>query len=79
MSSLCFTGLWGIVGAIHYPFLVKNSADPSNSITILNSSSALTLKIMLIITLVGMPLVLAYTFFVYRAFKGKLKEGETLY
>ena len=40
------------------------------------SSSKLTLTVMLIIALVGMPFVIGYTIYVYRAFRGKVKlEG----
>jgi cytochrome d ubiquinol oxidase subunit II len=47
------------------------------SLTITNSSSsALTLKVMLIIALVGMPAVVGYTIFAFRVFKGKARpEG----
>lgn len=72
MSSLNFLCLWGIVGAIHYPNLVKASNESSLSLTIYNaSSSELTLKVMLIIALIGMPLVIGYTIYLYRVFKGK--------
>ncbi len=72
LSSLAFLALWGIVGAVHYPNLVR-ATDPALSLTLSNaSSSALTLKVMLIIALVGMPLVIAYTVFAYRVFKGKV-------
>lgn len=73
MSSLAFTGLWGIVGAVHFPNLVSASNDPNLSLTIYNaSSSELTLKIMLIIALIGMPIVIAYTAYVYKVFRGKV-------
>lgn len=77
LSSSVFAGLWGVVGSIHYPYLVR-ATDPSLSITITNaSSSALTLKVMLIIALVGMPLVVGYTIFAYRVFKGKVQlDGD---
>jgi cytochrome d ubiquinol oxidase subunit II len=79
LSSLIFLGLWGVVGAIHFPNLVR-ATDPSLSLTIANaSSSALTLKVMLIIALVGMPLVVGYTIFAYRVFKGKVDAGGTGY
>ena len=72
MSSLIFTGLWGIVGASIHPNIVRASNLFYNSLSIYNaSSSELTLKVMLIITLIGMPLVIAYSAFVYRVFKGK--------
>ncbi|HMA54076.1 MAG TPA: cytochrome d ubiquinol oxidase subunit II [Acidobacteriota bacterium] len=70
-SSTAFLGLWGIVGAIQYPDIVR-ATDPALSLTIRNaSSSALTLKVMLIVALVGMPAVIAYTIFAFRVFKGK--------
>jgi len=73
MSSLAFTGLWGIVGAVHFPNLVSASNDPNLSLTIYNaSSSELTLKIMLVIALIGMPIVIAYTAYVYKVFRGKV-------
>jgi cytochrome d ubiquinol oxidase subunit II len=75
-SSAIFLGLWGVVGAIHYPNLVR-ATDPALSLTLANaSSSPLTLKVMLIIALVGMPLVVGYTVFAYRVFKGKARPGD---
>lgn len=77
MSSLAFLGLWGIVGAIHFPNLVKASNDPELSLTIYNaSSSELTLKVMLIIALIGMPIVIGYTIYLYKVFKGKVPVVE---
>ena len=74
-SSFTFLSLWGTAGAVHYPNLVR-ALDPSLSLTIVNSSSsALTLKVMLIIALVGMPLVIWYTIYAYRVFKGKVGEA----
>ena len=77
MSSLAFWGLWGIVGAVHFPNLVNASNDLALSLTIYNaSSSELTLTVMLIIALIGMPIVIAYTAYVYRVFKGKVSLTE---
>lgn len=73
MSSLVFVGLWGIVGSIHFPNLVKASNDLALSLTIYNASSTkLTLTVMLIIALLGMPLVFLYTWYTYKTFKGKV-------
>ena len=73
-SSLHFAALWGLAGAVHYPNLVRASNDVAMSITITNGSSTeLTLKVMLIIALIGVPLVVGYTIFVYRIFRGKVK------
>ena len=78
-SSCVFLALWGNIGAIHYPNLVR-AADPALSLTITNaSSSALTLKVMLIIALVGMPLVIGYTIYAYRVFKGKVSVEDSGY
>ena len=78
-SSAAFLGLWGMIGAIQYPNLVRATA-PELSLTIANaSSSALTLKVMLIIALVGMPVVIGYTVFAYRVFKGKVRPGAAGY
>jgi len=78
-SSAAFLGLWGIVGAIQYPILVR-ATDPALSLTIANaSSSALTLKVMLIIAVAGMPLVIGYTVFAFRVFKGKAEASDPGY
>jgi len=78
-SSAAFLGLWGVAGSIHYPNLVRAS-DPALSLTITNaSSSLLTLKVMLVIALAGMPLVVGYTAFAYRVFKGKVRPDDAGY
>lgn len=75
MSSLSFIGLWGIVAALHFPYLVRAGNDISLSITVRNASSGpLTLKIMLIIAAIGMPFVLFYTYYIYRTFRGKINN-----
>jgi cytochrome d ubiquinol oxidase subunit II len=80
MSSLILLGLWGIAGAVHFPNLVRASNNPELSLTIYNaSSSQLTLTIMAVIALLGMPIVIAYTYFVYGVFKGKVSGDEGLY
>jgi cytochrome d ubiquinol oxidase subunit II len=74
-SSVFFLSLWGNVGVIHYPNLIR-ATEPALSLTITNaSSSALTLKVMLLIALVGMPLVVWYTVYAYRVFRGKVGSG----
>lgn len=51
--------------------------NPAYSLNIYNAaSSQLTLKTMLIIALIGMPLVLIYTIYSYRVFRGKTKIEE---
>ncbi|MCC5830513.1 MAG: cytochrome d ubiquinol oxidase subunit II [Phycisphaeraceae bacterium] len=81
VSSCCtiaaFVFLFGV--AI-FPNLLVNAADASNSLTIYNDASSLkTLEIMLIIALLGMPCVLAYTTAIYWVFRGKTQLGEHSY
>ena len=71
-SSLFFLGLWIAATAAHFPNLIKSVDAPHLSITIYNGSTSLyTLQVMSVIALIGMPIVIAYTIFVYRIFKGK--------
>ncbi len=73
-SSLIHVGLWGIIAAIQFPYLVRASNNPAYHLTIYNASSGpLSLKVMTIIALVGMPIVIAYSIYVHRVFRGKVK------
>ena len=59
-----------------FPNWVHASNDPTLSLTIANaSSSPLTLKTMLILAIIGVPIVLGYTAWVHQVFKGKAGEG----
>ena len=63
-----------------FPFLVPASNDPANSLTILNAASSTgTLRIMLLIALLGMPCVLSYSVMIYWTFRGKVRLDETSY
>jgi cytochrome d ubiquinol oxidase subunit II len=63
-----------------YPNLVLSNPEPANSLTAYNAaSSSATLTNMLIIALIGMPLVLAYTTSIYWIFRGKVKLGQDSY
>lgn len=59
-----------------FPVLVPSRTDLAYSLTAYNaSSSPLTLTVMLVIALAGMPLVIGYTAVIYRVFKGKVRAG----
>jgi len=63
-----------------FPNMVLSNPDPQYSLTIYNASSSVkTLGIMLIIALIGMPLVLAYTISIHWVFRGKVKLDEHSY
>jgi len=78
-SAGAIASLVGLFGLSLYPRMVPSSIDLSNSLTIYNASSTpRTLTVMLIVALIGMPLVIAYTVYVYRVFMGKIvitKDG----
>ncbi len=63
-----------------FPYLIYSVPDPNNSLTIYNgASSAATLRIMLWIAALGLPLVLSYTISIYWIFRGKVKIESTSY
>jgi cytochrome d ubiquinol oxidase subunit II len=79
-SSLTMSLLLILVAIELYPVLLISTYDKAYTITIYNAASSVkTLKTMLIIVLIGAPMVAAYTFFVYRTFRGKVKLDDTSY
>jgi len=80
LSSLAIAALLGIMGQGLYPLLVPALGHPAAGLSIYNSaSSPTTLKTMLGIALMGMPLVVGYTIFIYRSFSGPVVLGEESY
>jgi cytochrome d ubiquinol oxidase subunit II len=80
VSSLIIVFINGQVALSLFPRLVPSSIDISYSLTIYNScSSPLTLQTMLIIALIGMPIVIAYSAFIHFVFRGKVEIGEDSY
>jgi cytochrome bd ubiquinol oxidase subunit II len=79
-SSAAIAGSILIGASSLYPRLVPALGDLSRSLTIHNASSTpRTLGVMLVIALIGMPIVIAYTAFVYRVFKGRVILDEHSY
>jgi cytochrome d ubiquinol oxidase subunit II len=79
-SALMIAGatLFGVAGL--YPNLLPSSLDPAWSMTVSNSaSSPLTLKIMLGVALVMVPIVLAYQAWVYVTFRHKITDEDLAY
>ncbi|CAD7382164.1 cytochrome d ubiquinol oxidase subunit II [Xanthomonas arboricola] len=76
-SGFAIVGIVFTVGFALFPFLLPSSTAPSASLTLWDaSSSRLTLWIMLLATTLFMPIVLAYTSWVYRVLKGKVTADE---
>jgi len=72
-SGLAIAGVIVSVGVSMFPFLLPSSLDPRASLTVWDASSShLTLFIMLVCTLVFMPIILAYTSWVFSVMRGKV-------
>jgi len=79
-SSVVIASAIGIAAVSMYPSLVPSSIDEAYSLTAYNASSTpRTLMTMLVIALIGMPIVIFYTTYIYRAFKGKTVITEESY
>jgi len=79
-SAVMIASMIGLAATGLFPRLVPSSLDPAYSLDIYNASSTpRTLTVMLIIALIGMPLVIAYTAYIYRVFVGKPVIGEESY
>jgi len=79
-SSVTIASMIGMVALSLFPRLVPSYIDLNYSLTIYNSSSSHnTLFAMLIIALIGVPIVLIYTIFIYRVFKGKTVISKESY
>ena len=79
-SAVTIAGLFFTLGLGLYPNLIISSPETANSLDIYNAaSSEKTLYIMLLIAGIGMPLVIGYTIFVYRTFRGKVKLDDHSY
>lgn len=80
-SSLSIALLVGLFGLGTYPYLVYSTVNPETfSLTIYNAASSHeSLTNLLIVVAIGVPLVLAYGFWIYRIFRGKVKLEHTSY
>lgn len=80
-ASSCATilSLVFLLGVALFPDLVP-ARDAANGLTVWNAaSSPRTLRIMLVIAIVGMPMVVAYTAAVYWTFRGKVRIDDHSY
>ncbi|MBZ0265014.1 cytochrome d ubiquinol oxidase subunit II [bacterium] len=79
-SSTVIASMLGLAGISLFPRVMPSNLNLDYSLTINNaSSSQLTLWVMFIITLLGMPLVIGYTIFIYRTFKGRVELDDSSY
>ncbi|UCD16184.1 MAG: cytochrome d ubiquinol oxidase subunit II [Candidatus Zixiibacteriota bacterium] len=79
-SCASIAALLTLFGIGMYPNLILSNPIAANSLTVYNAaSSAKTLGIMLVIAVLGMPLVIAYTINIYWIFRGKVKLDSSSY
>jgi cytochrome d ubiquinol oxidase subunit II len=75
-SALAIAGIVLSVGASMFPIILPSSIDPRASLTVWDSSSShLTLFIMLVVTVFFLPIIVAYTSWVYHVLWGKVDEA----
>jgi len=79
-SSLAIASMLALAANSLYPYLVPSLTNLNYSLSASNSSSShRTLSVMLTIALIGLPLVILYSFLVHRVFKGKVLLSEESY
>jgi cytochrome d ubiquinol oxidase subunit II len=76
-SALVPLGTIATAGTALFPFLLPSSSEPNASLTVWDaSSSQLTLAIMLGAVVIFLPIVLAYTAWVYHVMRGPVREAD---
>lgn len=78
-NSIALSGLITTAGFTLFPFLLPSTSRPDHSLTIWDAASShLTLTWMLEATLLLLPIVLAYTTWVFRVMRGTVSESTHL-
>jgi cytochrome d ubiquinol oxidase subunit II len=76
-SAVTLFGIVATAGVSMFPFLMPSSIAPSASLTVWDaSSSQRTLFVMLVATLIFLPIVVAYTSFVFRVLRGPVTAAK---
>lgn len=76
-SKLGIFGIIASVGLTMFPFILPSTLSPDSSLTVWDASSShQTLFVMLVVTVIFMPMILAYTAWVYKVLWGKVTEAD---
>lgn len=76
-SSMANLGIIASVGLSMFPFILPSSIDARSSLLVWNASSShTTLFIMLLVTLIFLPIVLAYTAWAYKVMFGRITTRD---
>lgn len=80
-SMLTIGFLFIVFGVGTYPFMVISTIDPINlSLTFMNAAAAYTtLKVVLVVVIIGLPLVFLYGSILYHIFRGKVELSDHSY
>jgi len=77
LSCVAVAGVVLTAGFALFPFVMPSSSHPAMSLTVWDSvSSKRTLQIMFWVVLLFLPIVLAYTAWVYRVMRGRVTEAQ---
>ncbi|MBK6413371.1 cytochrome d ubiquinol oxidase subunit II [Sphingopyxis sp.] len=76
-SAMATVGIVATVGLSMFPYILPSSIDAHSSLTVWNASSShLTLWIMLVVTLIFLPMILAYTAWVLKILFGRVTLAD---
>jgi cytochrome d ubiquinol oxidase subunit II len=76
-SGLSIAGVIATAGLSLFPFMLPSSIDPASSLTVWDATSSLTtLIIMTVATAVFLPIILAYTAWVYYVLRGPVTAEQ---
>jgi len=76
-SAFSVAGVVATAGVSMFPFILPSSLDPRSSLTVWDaSSSQTTLGVMLIGAVIFVPIIIAYTGFVYRVLRGRVTARQ---
>lgn len=78
-SGVAVAGIVATAGLSLFPFLLPSSTDPRSSLTVWDASSShTTLFLMLVATVIFLPVIIAYTGWVFRVMRGPVTAGEIM-
>ncbi len=76
-SSCAVASTMGTVGVSMFPFILPSSSHPEMSLMVWDSSSSeMTLGIMLFAAVIFVPIIIAYTSWVYYVLRGKVTSAD---
>ena len=69
-SCISVTGLWLLILASLYPVVLPARHHPEWSLTLVSAAAPLsTLKLLLVVGVLLVPIIIAYSYFTYRVFR----------